>query len=1081
MRKVLYTKYNSTRVPAYQVSTSIIQADAKKIVEKKAMQLVAREHLEQIQKNRELLADLYTDIELIPCEQVGDGLVFPFVAGKSILDDIDFRADDINRIVEKIKTYFLKINKYNPEYVSEFVMTEDFAHLFEGCQPKKEMATSITNVDAIFGNFVEDEDGKVWCIDYEWVLNFPVPIRYIEYRNLLYIYTEHVQQLASRICLEDFFRLFEYDEEDIRLFGNMEEKFQEKVHGKNRKYIYTEKYKKTNKKMVDIFEDVNRLPVVEKEVELTRNHANNLQGMVDVLNKRVDEKDSIICEINDHADDLNNRLNELNGVMNQKDTIISSQNDHVNDLYRQLEEQQDYILRMKKAIKNPFYGLNWLMQRTKRKLEEEKVQREERKECVGTIDKTEFYREKYANLISPENQKYEEWISALENSETYDETFAYTPKISVIVPVYNVLDKHLIPCIESVLNQVYENWELCLADDNSTWDNVKTTLAEYETNERIKIVYRKENGHISRCTNSALEIATGEFVAFMDCDDLLRPNALYEVVKKLNEDPDLDFIYSDEDKVDDDGKNRHMPHFKPDWSPDTLMSHMYTCHFGVYRRSIVEEIGGLRTGVEGAQDYDFTLRFTEKTDKIAHIDKILYHWRERKESTAINPAAKPYILEAAKNAKLDALKRRGLSAELELVDTMYQFRVNYISKKNPLVSIVIPSKDNFDILERCIRTLTSITEYKNYEIILVDNGSNADNHTKYMNLSKEYDIHYIYEPMDFNFSRMCNIGASAAKGDYFLFLNDDIEIVEKEWLTRMVGHAELSHVGAVGAKLLYPENKKIQHIGVLEIFNGPVHAFSGYSDENIYYFGRNRIDYNWLAVTAACLLVDKEKFYEVGGFDEELAVAYNDVDFCFKLVEAGYYNVVRNDVVLYHHESISRGNDLIDEAKLKRLMNEQKKLYKKHPNFNKKDPFYNKNLTQYDVNFDYNYNNRAIKWNQVSEFDGRISTDADLHLSIDCLENTDFVKITGWAYVDGREDNNDANVSLLLKSDSAQYVIDTQKVYRPDVAQAFPEQKYIEFVGFSCDFKKDTLLAGKYELYVMCNGRCQNTGGIVEI
>ena len=551
--------------------------------------------------------------------------------------------------------------------------------------------------------------------------------------------------------------------------------------------------------------------------------------------------------------------------------------------------------------------------------------------------------------------EYELWIKEVESNETYDEKFLYNPKISIVVPVFNVLDKHLIPCIESVLAQVYDNWELCLADDKSTWKNVGETLAKYENHEKIKVVYRQENGHISRCTNSAIEVATGEYIAFMDCDDVLRPNALYEVVKLLNENPELDFIYSDEDKIDDDGKNRHMPHFKPDWSPDTLMSHMYTCHFGVYRRSIVNEIGGLRPGVEGSQDYDFTLRFTEKTNKIAHISKILYHWRERAESTAINPGAKPYILEAAKKTKLDALERRGLKAELELIDIMYQYRVNYISQTNPLISIIIPSKDNFDILKRCIESLVTITEYKNYEIVLVDNGSNDDNKAKYTELAVKYNINYYYDKMEFNFSKMCNIGAQKAKGSYLLFLNDDIEILHGDWLSRMVGHAELDHIGAVGAKLLYPGGDMIQHAGVLEIANGPVHAFIGCSDENLYYFGRTRLDYNWLAVTAACLLINKEKFNQIGGFDENLAVAYNDIDLCFKLVEAGYYNVVRNDVKLYHHESVSRGDDLVDEAKFERLMNEQKKLYAKHPRFDKKDPFYNINLTQHDVTFDYNY------------------------------------------------------------------------------------------------------------------------------
>ena len=542
----------------------------------------------------------------------------------------------------------------------------------------------------------------------------------------------------------------------------------------------------------------------------------------------------------------------------------------------------------------------------------------------------------------------------LEANENYDEKFEYNPKISILVPVYNVLDRHLIPCIESVLNQVYTNWELCLADDCSSWDSVRETLAKYEGNEKIKIVYRTENGHISRCTNSALEIATGEFVAFMDCDDVLRPNALYEVVKKLNENPNLDFIYSDEDKIDDDGFNRHMPHFKPDWSPDTLMSHMYTCHFGVYRRSIANEIGGLRAGYEGAQDYDFTLRFTEKTNKIAHIDKILYHWRERKESTALDPSAKPYIFEAAKKSKEDALARRGLKANLEMVDIMYQYRVNYISQTNPLISVIIPSKDNYKVLKRCIETLYEITRYRNFEVILVDNGSNDENKKLYQGLADKYNFRYIYEKMNFNFSRMCNIGAKEAKGDYYLFLNDDIEIINEEWLERMVGHAELEHVGAVGAKLLYPNSKKIQHIGVINIANGPVHAFIGYNDDNIYYFGRNKIDYNWLVVTAACMLVNAAKFNKVNGFNEDMPVAYNDVELCFRLVEAGYYNVVRNDVILYHHESVSRGNDLKSEKKFKRLMAEQKHLYKLHPYFKNKDPFYSSNLTQHAPDFSYN-------------------------------------------------------------------------------------------------------------------------------
>lgn len=552
------------------------------------------------------------------------------------------------------------------------------------------------------------------------------------------------------------------------------------------------------------------------------------------------------------------------------------------------------------------------------------------------------------------NASYEKWIKKVEASERYDAFFTYNPKISILVPVYNVLDKQLEECIESVINQIYENWELCLVDDCSTWDSVRETLSRYEDNPKIKVIYREENGHISRCTNTALENATGEFVAFLDCDDTLRKNALYEVVKVLNDDSELDFIYSDEDKINDNGKKRHTPNFKPDWSPDTLMSYMYTCHFGVYRKSLADEIGGLRVGYEGAQDYDFTLRFTEKTKNIAHIPKILYHWRERKESTAVSPAAKPYILEAQEKSKEDAIARRGLNAKVEYVEGIYQYRVKYLPVNNPLVSIIIPSKDNYGFLSRCISSLVDKTDYKNYEIIIVDNGSTDENRAKYNELVDKYGARYIYEPMKFNFSKMCNIGADNASGEVLLFLNDDIEVLDGVWLENMVGHAQVPYTGAVGAKLLYPDKDSIQHIGIINILNGPIHPFAGYTDQSTYYFNRNRIEYNYIAVTAACLAIDKKKFDEVGGFDEELAVAYNDVDLCYKLVEAGYYNVVRNDAVLIHHESVSRGDDRLSEEKFKRLMSEQEKLYKKHPKFDRKDPFYNINLTQRNANYSYN-------------------------------------------------------------------------------------------------------------------------------
>ncbi|MCC8028376.1 MAG: glycosyltransferase [Lachnospiraceae bacterium] len=659
----------------------------------------------------------------------------------------------------------------------------------------------------------------------------------------------------------------------------------------------------------------------------------------------------------------------------------------------------------------------------------------------------EFYLEKMR-----EGSDYQKWIERQEESDSLCEDLEYQPRISVIVSVYNVQDKHLIPCIESVLHQSYTNWELCMADDCSTWGNVRDVLKSYEDNEKIHIVYRNGNGHISRCTNSALEAATGEFIAFLDCDDLLVPHALYEVAKVLNKNPDLDFIYSDEDKIDDDGERRFMPHFKSDWSPDTLMANMYTCHLGVYRRTIAMEIGGLRVGYEGAQDYDFTLRFTERTDKIAHIPKILYHWRVRDESTAGATEAKPYVVEAGRKSQEDALVRRGLRARLEPVPEMPLYRPVYECDPWPKVSVVIPSKDNYEILETCIRTFHEITDYPDYEIILVDNGSSALNKKKYQRLADEYGFIYLYQYEKFNFSHMCNTGSRAASGEYILLLNDDIEIIHADWLKRMVGQAALPHVGAVGAKLLYPDRKTIQHIGIVNLRVGPAHAFTGFSDEpnHKYYFGINRLDYNPIAVTGACLLVSRKKYEEVSGFSEELAVSYNDVEFCFHLLRKGYYNVLRNDVILIHHESVSRGNDLLDQSKIDRLMREQRKLYDWYPEYRGRDPFYNVNLVQNKIDFTYNDASHIGRVNEkAGKPDGAEDISSEADLCVDTITFEDCLCISGWFFWKDSYLTNNCTLYLALQDrfgHAVYYTVDRK--LREDVVQHLENVAYNS--GFEC-------------------------------
>lgn len=696
--------------------------------------------------------------------------------------------------------------------------------------------------------------------------------------------------------------------------------------------------------------------------------------------------------------------------------------------------------------------------------------------------------ENAAYLVDDE-KRYQSWMKKNETDLNIknEEEISYKPLISVVVPVYNVSMKMLKECIMSVVNQTYDNWELCLADDASTMPEVKKCLKSFENNPKIKIKYRDKNGHISRSTNSAIEMATGEYVAFMDCDDVLAVNALYEVVKLLNKDKTLDFIYSDEDKLSEDGKHRHQPHFKPDWSPDTMMSLMYTCHLGVYRKKIGDEIGWLRTGFEGAQDYDFTLRFTEKTKNIGHIPKILYHWRERKESTAINPEAKGYIVEAAKKAKTEALERRGYEAELEWVSNIYQFRVNYKAVGNPKVSIVIPSKDNFEVYKRCIDTLTGKTLYKNYEIITVDNGSSDTNRQKYEKYIKEKGQKYIYMPMEFNFSKMCNIGVENSDGELILLLNDDMEIISGEWMERMVGHALLSYIGAVGAKLLYPDSTLIQHTGVFSFDSGPSHALCRYDDNTIFNFCRNKIEYNYSAVTAACLMVTRRKYLEAGGLDESFAVAYNDVKFCFDLLDKGYYNVVRADAVLYHHESLSRGSDVLDKAKYERLVKERHRLYTAYPDLQGKDPFYNPNLTMRRGDCTVEEDIEETDWLceeeheniDLSMFSNII--DKSVKFSIDDMVVTNrHIIIGGWCVVENSKHNNRDKTMLYLVGKEKVYCYDTEKLYRENMNELTGVEGKINLSNFRVYINSFTIPNGEYKIFLKKSGKMCDTGRVVE-
>lgn len=570
----------------------------------------------------------------------------------------------------------------------------------------------------------------------------------------------------------------------------------------------------------------------------------------------------------------------------------------------------------------------------------------------NTIRKIKFEL-KYKN-----QENYDFWIDV---HEDYDKkaiieeikAFTYKPKVSIVMPVYNVEEQWLRACVESVRNQYYENWELCIADDNSSDAHIKPLLEEFKIlDSRIKVVYREENGHISEASNSALAIATGEFVGLLDNDDTLADFALYEVVKLLNQHPQADLIYSDEDKLSEDNK-RSQPFFKTDWAPDILLATNYICHFGVYRKNIIDEIGGFRKGYEGAQDYDLVLRFTEKTNNIFHIQKILYHWRMISNSTAVNPDSKGYAFEAGLKSLEDALERRGIKGTVSHGAFPGVYNIEYEIVNNGLVSVIIPTRDNAADLKACIDSIYEKTIYENFEIIVADNGSEKEETFKLFEYyTKKYQDQFkvVRIDMPFNFSKINNLAVQESKGEYLLFLNNDITVITKGWMKRMVSYAQQQHVGAVGAKLYYPDNT-IQHAGVLLGMGGVAgHGHVGYPRGDYGYFGKLVTTNNYSSVTAACMMVKREDFDRVNGFEEKLTVAFNDVDFCLKLYEAGKYNVWLHNVELYHYESKSRGAE-DTYSKYKRFNSEIKYMKDHWLKYIKNDPYYNRNLTRVDGNY----------------------------------------------------------------------------------------------------------------------------------
>lgn len=581
---------------------------------------------------------------------------------------------------------------------------------------------------------------------------------------------------------------------------------------------------------------------------------------------------------------------------------------------------------------------------------------------VIQLDDLDALYQRYHALVSDSNSRlgYQHWIShkkqpglptRVQVKQRID-SFDARPLFSVIMPTYNTDAQYLKACIDSVLAQSYPHWELCIADDCSPKPHVMEILQQYAANDRrIKVCQREENGHISRASNSAIALASGDFIALLDHDDLLAKDALFFMAEAINQYPDGQIFYSDEDKIDLQGR-RSEPHFKSDWNPDLFFAQNYVSHLGVYRSSLIEKIGGFRAGVEGSQDQDLLLRCLPhvRHDQIHHIPRILYHWRMLEGSTALASGEKSYTTLAGIKALTDYFAVQGpagIRVEAGIVPNTYRLYWP-IPVHAPKVSLLIPTRDRCSLVEVAVRSILEKTSYPNYEIVILDNGSVEDETLQFFAEITQQDrrVKVLSYDYPFNYSAINNFGVSATDGELVGLINNDIEVISPDWLTEMVSHAIRPDIGCVGAKLYY-SNNLIQHAGVVLGIGGVAnHSHKMYPRSAFGYFARLVCPQNLSAVTAAVLLVKREIYQQVGGLNETaLKVAFNDVDFCLKVREAGYRNLWTPYAELYHHESVSRGAEDTPEkqARFKAEVDYMMTVWQRQL---AADPYYNPHLTR---------------------------------------------------------------------------------------------------------------------------------------
>lgn len=663
-----------------------------------------------------------------------------------------------------------------------------------------------------------------------------------------------------------------------------------------------------------------------------------------------------------------------------------------------------------------------------------------------------FKREGFRGFVFPikkrlhrkelENEKYRIWRRACEKTFPSVEKGDFEPFFSIFL---SGADQKGVSRA-SLEGQSYHAWELLSCDKGQTFAQM-------------------------------LEKSKGEYLAFLKGGDRLAPRCLGMLAGAIRaQDKAIQMYYTDEDMLGDNGE-RSQPHFKPGYSPDALRCFFYMGGFLVIKRELAEKLeyckrtNVLFDGYLPALEASFLIDQTQ----VKHIEQVLYHRQEQsKWEWDGKQKQSSESLERLMQEKEQLFEAYGIKIQTEKVKDCAAVRIIYQLSFRPKLSIIIPSKDNPQMLGRCLETIERSTRYENLEVVVVDNGSGPKAKKEYERIFENIQIpcRYHYEPMEFNFSRMCNIGAKKAAGEYFLFLNDDMAVLDstkEDWLERLLGQAMQPHTGAVGAKLLYPSGQGIQHVGVVNYETGAAHVLARQPDDGVLAFGRNRMDYNYSVVTGACILIAAEKFWNAGGFLEELAVTFNDVELCFRLLNAGYYNVVRNDVELCHFESVSRGQDAQEQKKFIRHLKEREKLFAMHPEFVKRDEFYSKNLTQKlldcSINIDIHPTNMSVIANP--KWQGHIRESEDMVCNIEYAMAQEEICIRGFAFLKNIRYNNLNKTYVVLKGQKQTVYVRAASIYNPTIAFQVQSKKNLDFAEFYVSFSGEVLKEGTYEIGVI--------------